>query len=139
MLKGALMKIAQVYEQILLTMPDDLPAKVLKILTRHVGKANRVTRRAMAVECFGSFNPSRDRMIRLAIETLRKEHHIPILALSGAPGYWLAESELEINEVHEEMRKRHAKMGDMVQTMALMHVPAAPPTIPGTASQGRLL
>ncbi len=139
------MEISKTYKFILDSMPAELPAKVLAVLIEFVGARDEMgvrktaTRRVLAERTMGRYTDSTDRMVRLAIETLRKEHRLPVLAVSGTAGYWLAESDAEIHQAVEELRKRHDQLGETVRSLATMRVPAAPPVLASKPVQGRLL
>lgn len=101
----------EIYQEIKVSIPADLPERVLEIVKTHVGKANRVTRPELVELIFGipraevNLNSSSlDRQIREVIATLQGRY--PIISSSGSDGYWWPESMDEVNAYAGEILSR---------------------------------
>ncbi len=93
------------YQRIILTTPEDLPDKVFRVLTRHVGIDNRITKDALSRELFGKYTESTDRQLREMFEVLKNEH-IPVCSNSKVKGVWLAANRQERDECFAELQGR---------------------------------
>lgn len=118
----------EVYESIVERVPVGVDADLLAVLQMHVGKDQRISRRAMIERVFGVkvaegenlSNNSYDRQIRESIERLRGQHLI--LSSSGDGGYWMPGSLDEVTEFTAEIVSRARKMEDYARHMERMAV-----------------
>lgn len=109
------------FDRIIASMPDGLEKDVYCIVRDHVGKKHAITLDALTLTVFGQsaicvddegneyVNPTKSRMIREAIETLREVHGVPVCSNSGKAGRYLPESRAELDEFIAEHRSRAAK------------------------------
>lgn len=113
---------ADVYQEIQVTTPEDLPDRVLQVIRAHVGKDNRVTRAELVEVIFGIprgevnlTSSTLDRQIRDAITTLQARY--PIIASSGLDGYWYPESMDEVNAYAREIQSRASALFEKSQNV----------------------
>lgn len=113
---------ADVYQEIQVSIPADLPERVLKILRAHAGKENRVTRPELVEMIFGipreevNLNSSTlDRQIRETIATLQERY--PIISSSGSDGYWWPENMDEVNAYAREIQSRATALFEKSQNV----------------------
>ncbi len=103
------------YAEIQHTIPEDLEARVLAILQQHVGRDQRISRKALVEGACGMklddtniSNSRLDRQVRLVMDNLQ-EHH-PILSTSGGGGYYYAGTADEIQRYAAELDSRAKKL-----------------------------
>lgn len=113
---------ADVYQEIQVTIPADLPERVLTVIRRHAGKENRVTRPELVEVIFGipreevNLNSSTlDRQIRETIATLQERY--PIISSSGSDGYWWPETMDEVNAYAREIQSRATALFEKSQNV----------------------
>jgi hypothetical protein len=107
-------------DEILARIPEGLERDVYCQLRDSVGKSHAITLEALTLVVFGedakirigagySTNPTKMRMIREAIETLRERDGVPVCSNSGKAGRYLPESRAELDEFIAEHRSRAKK------------------------------
>jgi len=79
------------YSQIKSEITFDFKQRVLRVIEKHRGKNNRVTKEEIARALFLPYsnnkNDKTDRQIRMAVNELRKDGYL-ILSDSSGAGYW---------------------------------------------------
>lgn len=113
---------ADVYQEIKVTIPADLPERVLEILRERIGKDNRVTRPELVELIFGIpraevnlYSSTLDRQIREVIATLQGRY--PIISSSGSDGYWWPASMDEVNAYAGEIQSRATALFEKSQNV----------------------
>ncbi len=134
------MSITSFYQNILDTMEEGLEYRVFDCLASggHIGEENKITLEALAVRVLGKYTTTTERQIREAIETLRRDHRVPVLSESGKAGRWLAATKDELDACVAEMEARHRNLGDVIRSLRQAHIPAQAPKEPQRAVQNRL-
>lgn len=101
---------------------EQVEREVRYILSKHIGKGNRVSRWELVDRIFGreaaasrSNNNPFDRQIREVIEKYREVDLI--ISSSGADGYWLAEDMNDINTIADEYVNRSRKMEEKARNL----------------------
>lgn len=106
------------YDQIVSQMPLGIERQVMSCLRFHVGGENRISRQALVEHIFGEAwekDSRHDRMVRMAIAVLQREH--PILSDSGAGGYWLAANKTEVEEYINEITSRARELEEKARLL----------------------
>jgi hypothetical protein len=103
------MPTTKIYDDLLAQVTDELQRNVLITL---IGNPSGMTRYQMVMDIFGYWpenlsNDQGDRLIRKAIEALRKDW--PIVSNSGEAGYRLTENAAEIDAYALEQSSRAAR------------------------------
>jgi len=113
---------ADVYAEIQITIPVDLPDHVMRIIRAHVGKNNRVTRPELVEGIFGIpreevnlYSSTLDRQIREVIADLQARY--PIISSSGSDGYWWPETMDEVNAYAREINSRATALYEKSQNV----------------------
>ncbi len=115
------------YRHIVATMPEDLGAKIMKVLeyAYAVSPGVNVTKQDLIWNVFGVWiekrdliNSTEDRQIRDKIAELQLDGY-PIIASSGKPGYRLDPNREEIEEFCKELEARMEQLRQKV--LALRH------------------
>lgn len=103
------------YHEIKATIPEDLYTKIVAVLKQHIGRENRITRRALDEEIFSvSFadidlnNSTLDRQMREVM--VRVQDDYPVLSTSGGGGYYYASTAAEIATYAAELDSRAKKL-----------------------------
>jgi len=109
------------YEQILAGMPPGLDRTILRILSGHKGKNERIERVQLVKLAFGLFSDDEmtmtlDRMVREIISQLRHEGHL-ICSDSGAGGYWMAGNYDDVENLTRELDSRAMKLLEQSRTL----------------------
>lgn len=115
------------YDDLIATMPPGLERRIFDVLREHVGEANKIRLDDLCRAVLGVFNISTERQVREAIETLRRDFHVPVISESGKAGRWLAADETELNACIAEMQSRHEHLGDVIRSLRQAQVPATTP------------
>ncbi len=104
-----------VFTEIQHSIPANLRERLLAILQQHVGKENRISRKALVEKSCGVklavselANSTFDRQVRIVLDELQDTH--PILSSSGAGGYYYAGSAEEIARYAAELDSRAHKL-----------------------------
>ena len=109
-----------VYDEILAGMTPGMKRSILRIVTKCVGRENRIKKDEIARLMHLKYTSTTDRQIRSLVNELRKEG-VLILSDSGGAGYWLAENRDEVDEVLNELNSR-AK--DLLEQSSILRLAA---------------
>ncbi len=94
----------------------ELKRTLLEILSRHVGRANRISRSSLLFHAMTRLNQRiSDRRMRSAIEELREEN--AICSSSSDGGYFLPASIEEIDQTIAEYRSRMASFHETLTSL----------------------
>jgi hypothetical protein len=133
------MSTTQFYENLLTAKPEGFEKQVHDALQNHVGKAHRITLDNLTAKVYKDdlealdpvehegFIAGHERLVREAIETLRRDFRIPVLSQSGVSGRWLAESNEELDETIKELESRHRNLGEVIHSLHMAQVPGVTP------------
>lgn len=78
------------YEQLMESLSPGLERAILRVLTYHVGRENRIGRRELVLKVHELGFSQGDRCIRETIALLRKQKFMICSQVDGGGGYWLA-------------------------------------------------
>lgn len=106
----------KVYDEILASMSNGDERAIYAMLVNHIGKSNRITKEELARSVYGKYNPTTDRKVRVAISRMRFNGKL-ICSDSGSAGYYLPETEAEVNEMIAELSSRCQDMFEQVRQL----------------------
>ena len=128
-----------IYEQIISEITDIETRRLAREMSRHVGKANRITKKQLTIFMFSKVTDATERKTRLIIHNLVTNHHYPICAHSGISGYWLAANRDEVIESAQDSESRAQESINRALALRMCELPAVLPEERARALQASLL
>mgnify|MGYP001562473919 CR=1 FL=1 len=111
------------YDELAASIPDELGAAILSILTQAgVGRRNALGRGELTFAVQGKGYGVHERQVRYCIHDLRRAGHLICSAPGAGGGYYLAANRTEFEEFCQ--RELHPKALDMLETEKAMKASA---------------
>lgn len=117
------------YRSIVASIEERDLKKVAEFMLTHVGETHAVDLSSIAVAVFEEFNPSTERKVRLILEDLTTNYHLPIGAYSGKAGRWLCQDQDEIQRVVADLERRVSSTNDRIRALRMANLPAQMPQV----------
>lgn len=100
---------------------DVLQERVIAVLKKHVGRDNAITQKQLFVETanetlWPNSAVNQTRILRSVVREIRKKKLLPIC--SGTQGYWLAESDAELEEFTVKLLKTAARQFGLARDLS---------------------
>lgn len=115
------------YETILATIPESLARDIFHVMLDYVGVENPILIDDLARRVLGKATSTTIRQTREALETLRRDHHIPVISQSGKAGRYLAATEEEKDNFVVEMQARANSLLAEIDSMKKAQIPVVSP------------
>lgn len=95
---------------------------VLHALSRHIGRENGITARALVTEICGEHSAGRERQLRKVVELLRKDGHAIVALPSG--GYFIARDRDELAATIAFLQARLVTSAVQIRQLRRLAAPA---------------
>jgi hypothetical protein len=112
------------YRKLASEITDSDLSRCLNKLSWHVGKENAVSLEELTQALYWNGTDSNQRKVRILIERLVTEYHIPIGSVSGQSGRWIIANEIEKQEVAAELASREQALKERRLALLNTKLPA---------------
>lgn len=129
------MEPTEFYQTIASSIKEEDLRKVASLMVSHVGEENLITLEDIAIEIYGEFNKTTERKVRLVLEELVSDKHMPVCAYSGRSGRWLAKDDDERNKAIYDLESRYSSLQKRIYSLRLAVVPAKAPNFEKSRQQ----